>query len=86
MPGMGISIVLVAVGAILDFAVTVSTTQHGFNVHTVGVILMVVGAIGFVVSLLVTGFADGGWFGTRRHSTTIDDGRGHISRREDVVQ
>ena len=86
MPGMGISIVLIAVGAILDFAVTVSTTQHGFNVHTVGVILMIVGAIGFVLSLMVSGFAEGGWFGTHRHSTTIDDGQGNIIRREDVVQ
>ena len=86
MPGMGISIVLIAVGAILDFAVTVSTNQHGFNVHTVGVILMIVGAIGFVVSLMVSGFAEGGWFGTCRHSTTVDDGQGNIMRREDVSQ
>jgi hypothetical protein len=86
MPGIGISIVLIAVGAILDFAVTASTTQHGFNVQTVGVILMIAGAIGFVVSLLVGGFGDRDWFGTRRHTTTIDDGRGNISRREDVVQ
>jgi hypothetical protein len=86
MPGMGISIVLIAVGAILDFAVTVSTSQHGFNVHTVGVILMIVGAVGFVVSLMVSGFAEGGWFGAHRHSTTIDDGQGNIMRREDVSQ
>ena len=86
MPGMGISIVLFAVGAILDFAVTVNTAQHGFNVNTVGLILMIVGAVGFVASLLATGFAGDGWFGTHRHRTTIDDGQGNIMRREDVVQ
>jgi uncharacterized YccA/Bax inhibitor family protein len=86
MPGIGISILLFAVGAILDFAVTVSPNQHGFNIHTVGVILMIVGAIGFVASLLVTGFGNDGWFGTHRHRTTIDDGQGNIMRREDVSQ
>jgi hypothetical protein len=47
--GIGTSIVVFAIGAILRFAVTVQTT--GFNVHTIGVILMIVGAVGFVVSL-----------------------------------
>jgi hypothetical protein len=48
--GIGFSVFLIAVGAILDFAVDVSTS--GVNLHTVGVILMVVGAIGLLVSLL----------------------------------
>jgi hypothetical protein len=30
----------------------VSTTTHGFNIHTIGVILMIVGAIGLLISLL----------------------------------
>ncbi len=34
----------------LRFAISVTT--HGFNLHTIGVILMVVGAIGLIVSLL----------------------------------
>jgi hypothetical protein len=85
MPGIGISIVLFAVGAILDFAVTVSPDQHGFNIHNVGVILMIVAAVGFVISLLTFGFG-GGWNGTRRHRTTIDDGQGNVMRREDVSQ
>jgi membrane-bound ClpP family serine protease len=84
MPGIGISIVLFAVGAILDFAVTVGPNQHGFNIHNAGVILMIVGAIAFVASLLVHGFGDTGWSGTRRHQTTIDDGQGNVMRREDV--
>jgi sulfite exporter TauE/SafE len=48
--GLGTSLFLIAVGAVLRFAVSVST--HGFNLHTVGVILMVVGGIGLLVSLL----------------------------------
>jgi len=38
--GVGTSIVLIAVGAILRFAVSVTTT--GFNIHSIGIILMVV--------------------------------------------
>lgn len=89
MPGIGISIVLFAVGAILDFAVTVGPNQHGFNIHNVGVILMIVAAVGFVVSLLTFGIG-GSWGGslngTRRHRTVVDDGQGNIMRREDVSQ
>jgi sulfite exporter TauE/SafE len=48
--GIGTSLLLIAVGAILRFAVTVSTS--GFNLQTVGVILMIVGAVGLVISLL----------------------------------
>lgn len=47
---LGTSLLLIAIGAILRFAVTVST--NGFNLHTVGLILMIVGAVGFVLSLL----------------------------------
>jgi hypothetical protein len=48
--GLGTSLVLIAIGAILDFAVRVNTP--GFNIHTVGVILMVVGALGVLLSLV----------------------------------
>ncbi len=55
--GLGTSIVLIAIGAILRFAVTVST--HGFNIHTVGVILMVVGIVGLIITLIwMTVWAD----------------------------
>jgi hypothetical protein len=49
----GTSIFLIAVGAILKFAVTASVS--GIDLATVGVILMVVGIIGLVLSLLVLG-------------------------------
>ena len=51
--GIGVGIFLIAVGAILKYAVNVST--EGFNVNTAGVILMVVGAIGLLAALLVFG-------------------------------
>jgi hypothetical protein len=48
--GIGVSIFLLVVGAILTFAVDVTTS--GFNIDTVGIILMVGGAIGLLLSLL----------------------------------
>jgi Domain of unknown function (DUF6458) len=47
---LGVSIFLLVVGAILTFAVDLTTS--GFNLNTVGVILMVAGALGLVLSLL----------------------------------
>jgi len=47
---LGVSIFLLVVGAILAFAVNVSAS--GFSINTVGVILMVAGALGLVLSLL----------------------------------
>src|SRR3954464_10130519 len=49
--GIGTSIFLIAVGAILKFAVT--TSVSGVELATVGVILMVVGILGLVISLIV---------------------------------
>jgi len=47
--GIGTSIFLIAVGAILKFAVT--TSVSGIELATVGVILIVVGILGLLVSL-----------------------------------
>lgn len=47
---LGTSLILIAVGAVLRFAVSVTT--HGFNIHTIGLILIIVGAVGLLVSLL----------------------------------
>ena len=47
--GLGTSLFLIAVGAILKFAVTDSVS--GVDLSTIGVILMVVGAIGLLISL-----------------------------------
>jgi hypothetical protein len=47
--GIVISSLTIAVGAIMRFAVTVK--GHGFDVHTTGVILIVIGVIGAVLSI-----------------------------------
>jgi hypothetical protein len=47
----GTSIFLIALGAILKFAVT--ATVAGFNVQTAGVILIVAGIVGLVVSMFL---------------------------------
>jgi hypothetical protein len=47
--GIGTSLLLIAAGAILKFAVHASVS--GLSLQTVGVILMVVGAIGLLLSL-----------------------------------
>ena len=77
--GLATSIVVFAVGAVLRFALTVNTYQHGFNIHTVGVILMIVGAVGAVLSLIAMMS-----MGMGRHRTVIDDGRGNMVRRDDT--
>jgi hypothetical protein len=49
--GIGTAMFLIAVGAILKFAVT--ATVSGVDLATVGVILMVVGIVGLIFSLFV---------------------------------
>lgn len=54
--GIGGSLFLVAIGAILYWAVTVEA--EGFNLNTIGLILMIVGVIGVVLTLLMTASAE----------------------------
>ncbi len=49
---IGAGLILIAVGAILRFGISTVST-HGFGVHTIGDILMVVGVLGVVLWLLV---------------------------------
>lgn len=48
--GIGVSLFLFAVGAILTWAVNVEVA--GLDINVIGIILMIVGAIGFVASML----------------------------------
>lgn len=48
---LGSSLFLIAVGAILKFAVTASVA--GIDLQVVGVILMVIGVIGLLISLFL---------------------------------
>jgi hypothetical protein len=49
--GIGVSLFLLAVGAILTFAV--NATVSGVDISTIGIILMVVGGLGLLLSLLL---------------------------------
>lgn len=50
--GIGGSLFLVALGAILYWAVSVEA--EGFNINTIGLILMIVGIVGLVLTLIMT--------------------------------
>jgi hypothetical protein len=67
--GIGVSIFLIAVGAILAFAVEFEA--EGIDLNAVGVILMVVGSLGVVLSMLF--WSTWGGVGGRRRSTIIED-------------
>lgn len=61
--GIGVAVFLIAVGAVLTFAV--HATASGFNIHTIGIILMIAGALGLVVTLAV--------FAPRRRATVVQE-------------
>ena len=54
--GIGGSLFLVALGAILYWAVTVEA--EGFSINTIGLILMIVGVVGLILTLLMTASAE----------------------------
>jgi len=66
--GIGVSLLLIAAGAVLAFAVHVS--GHGFNVHTIGIILLVVGAIGALLSMIF--WSSWGGVGQRDQTTIVE--------------
>jgi Domain of unknown function (DUF6458) len=71
--GLGVSIFLVAVGAILTWAVTAEV--QGLDIQVVGVILMITGVLGFLLSLVFwSSWGGPGYFGRRRRVTYYDDG------------
>jgi hypothetical protein len=79
--GIGTSLLLIAAGAIMAFAVSVET--DGFNVNTIGWILMAVGAVGLIVSLIV------GTAGMARTNTYVDRDTTIVERepvRERVIE
>jgi hypothetical protein len=62
--GIGSSLFLIAVGAILYFAVDADIS--GLEISTVGLILMIIGIIGLIITL----FFFGGW---RRDRTVVEE-------------
>jgi hypothetical protein len=76
--GFGTSIFLIAVGAILRFAVSVTTT--GFNLHTIGLILIIVGIVSLALSMAFWnswgGFGGSGGSSYPRQRRVTPDGDG----------
>ena len=67
--GISVSLVLIAIGAVLTWAVTATTS--GIDLNTVGVILMIVGAAGLVLSLIF--WSSWGGFANGRSTTVVRD-------------
>jgi uncharacterized protein DUF6458 len=70
--GIGVSLILIAAGAILTWAI--NATVSGVDITTIGVILMVVGAIGLILSLMFWSSWGGVGAGARRRTTYVDEG------------
>ena len=75
--GLGVSLFLIAIGAVLAFAVNVTTS--GVDINAVGWILLAVGAVGALISLMFWS-TWGGFGGSRR--TVVEDAP--VSRRRVV--
>jgi len=67
-----VSILLIALGAILIWGVTGELA--GFDIDAIGVILLVVGALGLLLSMIFwSSWGGPGYFG-RRRTTYVDEG------------
>ncbi len=78
--GVGTSLVLIAVGAILRFAVSVTTS--GFNIHTIGMILLIIGVVGLIISLFFWSSWGGVGGGYSRERRVSSDGNGGYVEQE----
>lgn len=82
--GAAMSIVMIAVGAVLRFAVSVTTS--GFNLHTIGLILIILGILSLLISIMFWsswgGFGGGAGGGYRRQRSVTQDGAGGFVEEE----
>ena len=79
--GIGVSIFLLAVGAILTFAV--EAEAEGIDINTVGVILMIVGGVGLLLSMLMWDRV--GSYGFRRRTVVERSDPYVVERRDDIL-
>ena len=70
--GIGVSILLIAAGAILIWGVTGEV--GGIDIDAIGVILLIVGALGLVLSMIFWSSWGGPGYVTSRRRTYVDDG------------
>jgi len=72
--GLGVSLFLIAVGAVLTWAV--NATVSGIDINTIGWILMIVGVVGLVLSMIFwSSWGGPGYAGRRR--TYVEEGPGY---------
>ncbi len=70
--GLGVGLILSAVGAVLAFAV--NATVSGVDIRTIGWILLIVGIVGILLSLIFwSSWAGPGYF-SRRRTAYYDEG------------
>jgi hypothetical protein len=80
--GIAVSILLIAVGAVLTWGVTAEA--EGLDINAIGVILLIVGILGLVVSMIFWST----WGGVHRRSVYVEGGparRTRGPRRETTV-
>jgi len=70
--GLGVSILLIAAGAILAFAV--NATVSGVEITTIGWILLIVGIVGAVLSMIFWSSWAGPGYWSRRRGAYADEG------------
>ena len=70
--GLGVSLILIAAGAILAFAVNAHVS--GVEVETIGWILLVVGIVGGVLSMIFWSSWAGPGYWSRRRGAYVDEG------------
>ena len=73
---IGTSIVVMAIGAVMAFAVEVDRAE-GFNLNTAGIILIIAGAIGLLASIVMAS-------SPQRRRTVVDDADGRTVYHDSV--
>jgi uncharacterized membrane protein YidH (DUF202 family) len=77
----GFGVVLVVIGAILRFAITVHTS--GFNIHKIGDILLLVGIVLVIISLAIIALGSRTRTTTRTDVRATPDGQQRVEQRDD---
>jgi hypothetical protein len=85
---LGVALVLAAIGAVAAFAWDPgSLSTYGVDVHAGGVILLVTGIAGVLLSVLFSAsWESRGYFARRRSTTRVDDAGRRVSRHEVIHQ
>ncbi len=74
--GIVVSMLMITVGAIMRFAI--SATNKSFNIHTAGMILMIIGVIGAILSIAFWA----SWGGFQRHTSAAGTEQTVVRERE----